>query len=69
MCRAQWEVGRNQIARLIEAADLRGIRRGLNVFTTSPAGVPDLRPDLVERNYGCQHASTPGVKNAMTSDS
>lgn len=51
MCRAGWDVGRDQIARLMKAAGLRGIRRGRKVFTTSPAGVPDRRPDLVERNF------------------
>src|SRR5699024_3613958 len=48
---AGWEVGRDQTARLMKAAGLCGIRRGRKVFTTSPAGGLDRRPDLVERNF------------------
>ena len=51
MRRAGWEVGRDQTARLMKAAGLCGIRRGRKVFTTSPAGGLDRRPDLVERNF------------------
>lgn len=51
MRRAGRDVGRDQIARLMKAAGLTGIRLGRKVFTTSPAGGPDLRPDLVERNF------------------
>ena len=51
MRRAGWEVDRDQTARPMKAAGLCEIRRGRKVFTTSPAGVPDRRPDLVERNF------------------
>ncbi len=51
MRRAGWDIGRDRTARLMKAAALCGIRRGRKVFTTTPAGGPDLRPDLVERNF------------------
>ena len=51
MRRAGWDIGRDQTARLMKAAGLHGIRRGRKVFTTTPASGPDLRPDLVERDF------------------
>lgn|SRR5690606_14579700 len=64
MRRAGWEVGRDQTARLMKAAGLCGIRRGRKVFTTSPAGGLDRRPDLVERNFT---AAGPNQLWALTS--
>ena len=49
MVRAGWEVGRDQVGRLMKAAGLEGVRRGRKPATTKPTGEPDTRPDLVER--------------------
>ena len=51
MRRAGWDVGRDQVARLMRAADLQAVRRGRKPVTTRPAQVPDARPDLVERRF------------------
>ncbi|MFJ4163760.1 IS3 family transposase [Micrococcus luteus] len=51
MVRAGWQVGRDQVARLMREAGLQGVRRGHKPITTRPAGVPDARPDLVERRF------------------
>lgn len=51
MRRAGWEVGRDQTARLMNSAGLRGVRRGRKVPATSPAGGLDRRPNLVNRNF------------------
>ena len=51
MARAGWQVGRDQIARLMKAAGLQGVRRGRKPVTTRPSGMPDARPDLVERHF------------------
>ncbi|WP_404371751.1 IS3 family transposase [Kytococcus sedentarius] len=51
MRRAGWEVGRDQVARLMRAAGLQGVRRGRRPLTTRPTGQPDHRPDLVERRF------------------
>ncbi|MGW3945750.1 IS3 family transposase, partial [Micrococcus endophyticus] len=51
MVRAGWQVGRDQVARLMREAGLQGVRRGRKPITTRPAGVPDARPDLVERRF------------------
>ncbi|QQU26463.1 toxin-antitoxin system HicB family antitoxin [Corynebacterium ulcerans] len=51
MARAGWNIGRDQVARLMRAAGLQGVRRGRKVVTTTPAAVPDHRPDLVQRNF------------------
>ena len=51
MARAGWEIGRDQVARLMRTAGLQGIRRGRKPITTRPAGETDARPDLVERCF------------------
>lgn len=51
MVRAGWDVGRDQVARLMRAAGLEGVRRGRKPITTRPAQAPDTRPDLVERRF------------------
>ncbi|MCK6214869.1 IS3 family transposase [Micrococcus luteus] len=51
MVRAGWEVGRDQVGRLMKAAGLEGVRRGRKPVTTKPTGEPDTRPDLVERQF------------------
>lgn len=51
MARAGWQVGRDQVGRLMKTAGLEGVRRGRKPITTKPAGEPDTRPDLVERRF------------------
>ena len=52
MLRAGWIVGRDQIARLMRKAKLRGITRGRTVVTTTPAAQAVGRfPDLVKRQF------------------
>src|SRR5699024_9378402 len=51
MARAGWEVGRDQVARLMRLAGLRGVIRGRKPHTTIAAKVPDHRPDLVNRDF------------------
>lgn len=51
MHRAGWEIGRDQVARLMKLAGLQGVRRGRKPVTTRPARQPDHRPDLVERRF------------------
>uniref|UniRef100_UPI0035CCF81E IS3 family transposase n=1 Tax=Micrococcus lylae TaxID=1273 RepID=UPI0035CCF81E len=54
MVRAGWEIGRDQVARLMKLAGVEGVRRGRKPITTRPAGKPDARPDLVERCFTAQ---------------
>ncbi|GAA1181019.1 hypothetical protein GCM10009674_18720 [Nesterenkonia xinjiangensis] len=56
MGHAGWDVGHDQVARLMKRADLRGIRRGRKPVTTKPATEPDHRPDLVERQFVAERA-------------
>lgn len=56
MLREGWQIGRDQVARLMRIAGLEGVIRGRRPRTTSPAVVPDERPDLVER---CFRAESP----------
>ena len=51
MTRAGWDVGRDQVARLMRLAGVSGVVRGRKPSTTSPAKVPDQWPDLVNRNF------------------
>lgn len=52
MRRAGWEVGRDQITRLMRKADLRGAIRGRKPITTPPATrTADQFPDLVQRRF------------------
>ncbi|MDN6535111.1 MAG: IS3 family transposase, partial [Yaniella sp.] len=52
MRRAGWEVGRDQVARLMRLAGLSGVVRGRKPRTAIAAKVPDQRPDLVNRDFG-----------------
>src|SRR5699024_9634831 len=52
MVRAGWDVGRDQVARLMRLAGTSGVVRGRKPRTTVPAKVPDHRPDLVNRDFG-----------------
>lgn len=49
--RAGWNIGRDQVARLMKIAGISGVRRGRVPVTTRPAPVPDTRPDLVSREF------------------
>ncbi len=51
MRHAGWDVGRDQVARLMRIAGLQGVRRGRKPVTTCPGAGPDERPDLVERKF------------------
>lgn len=51
MRREGWQIGRDQIARLMRKAGLTGVIRGRKPRTTIPAREPDLRPDLVQRRF------------------
>ena len=51
MLRSGWQIGRDQVARLMRIAGLQGVRRGRKPRTTRPAGHPDTRLDLVERRF------------------
>lgn len=46
-----WDVGRDQVARLMRAAGLAGVVRGRRPTTTRPARQPDGRADLVGRRF------------------
>jgi putative transposase len=49
--RAGYDVGRDQVARLMRAAGIAGVRRGKRVLTTkTDRGMP-RHPDLVKRNF------------------
>lgn len=51
MRRAGWQIGRDQVARLMRAAGLTGVVRGRRPRTTTPAPVAASRPDLVQRSF------------------
>ncbi|WP_155726939.1 IS3 family transposase [Mycobacterium avium] len=45
------DVGRDQVARLMRAAGIEGVRRGKRVRTTKPDPAAARHPDLVHRNF------------------
>jgi putative transposase len=49
--RAGHDVGRDQVARLMRAAGIEGVRRGKRVRTTKPDLGAGRHPDLVKRNF------------------
>lgn len=51
MRRAGWEIGRDQVARLMRKAGLRGMTRGKIVRTTVASKLDMRFPDLVKRNF------------------
>ena len=51
MRRAGWDLGRDQVARLMRSAGLHGVRRGRKPITTCPAQAEDHRRDLVQRDF------------------
>ena len=54
------DIGREQTARLMRLAGVSGKGKGGSPITTRKANVPDLRPDLVEREFKAQ-----GLKHAV----
>ncbi|WP_325168024.1 IS3 family transposase [Corynebacterium macginleyi] len=54
------DIGREQTARLMRLAGVSGTGTGGSPITTRKANVPDLRPDLVEREFKAQ-----GLKQAV----
>ena len=51
MMRAGHDVGRDQVARLMREAGLRGVRRSKRIRTTKRDDAAPRSPDLVERNF------------------
>jgi putative transposase len=49
--RAGHDVGRDQVARLMRAAGIEGVRRGKRVRTTKPDPGASRHPDLVQRRF------------------
>ena len=49
--RAGHDLGRDQVARLMRAAGIEGVRRGKRVRTTKPDPGAPRHPDLVGRNF------------------
>ncbi|WP_197694528.1 IS3 family transposase, partial [Corynebacterium belfantii] len=48
------DIGREQTARLMRLAGVSGKGKGRSPLTTRKPNVPDLRPDLVEREFKAQ---------------
>lgn len=55
MRRTGWEIGRDQVARLMRKAGLRGMTRGKMVRTTVTSKLDVKFPDLVKRNFTATH--------------
>jgi len=51
MSRAGWPIGRDQCARLMRKAGIRGVVRGRKPVTTIATAMEDHLPDLVDRNF------------------
>jgi putative transposase len=49
--RAGHDVGRDQVARLMRATGIQGVRRGKRVRTTKPESTAVRHPDLVKRKF------------------
>ena len=49
--RAGHDIGRDQVARLMRAAGIEGVRRGKRVRTTKPDPTAPRHPDLVKRQF------------------
>jgi putative transposase len=49
--RAGHDIGRDQVARLMRQAQIRGVKRGRRVITTRRDDKADRSPDLVKRNF------------------
>jgi putative transposase len=49
--RAGHDIGRDQVARLMRATGIEGVRRSKQIRTTRPAAGADRHPDLVNRDF------------------
>ena len=49
--RAGHDIGRDQVARLMRQAGIRGVKRGRRVITTRRDDTAPRSPDLVKRNF------------------
>lgn len=49
--RESWNIGRDQVSRLIKIAGISGVHLGRKPVTTRPSPTPDTRPDLVQRQF------------------
>jgi putative transposase len=49
--RAGWEIGRDQVARLMKAVGIEGVHRTRRVRTTRPDPAAARHPDLVDRQF------------------
>ncbi len=49
--RAGYDVGRDQVSRLMRAAGIAGVQRTKRVRTTKPDPLAERHPDLVKRNF------------------
>lgn len=63
MERVGHDIGRGQVARLMKIAGLYGVIRGRKPITTRGATTPDVRPDLVQRNF-----RAPGPNRSWVAD-
>ena len=52
--RAGYDLGRDQVARLMDVAGIEGLRRGKKRKTTKPDPGATRHPDLVERAFGAE---------------
>jgi putative transposase len=52
--RAGYQIGRGQVARLMKAAGIQGVRRGRRVRTTRPDTGAQRHPDLVDRQFSAE---------------
>jgi len=53
--RAGYQIGRDQVARLMKAAGIQGVRRGRRVRTTRPDPAVPRHPDLVDRQFSAEN--------------
>ena len=58
--RAGWDVGHDQVARLMRAEQIAGAVRTKRVRTTRPDPLSARHPDLVKRNFTARHRTSCG---------
>lgn len=51
-----WQIGRDHLSRLMNLAGVEGVRLGRKPITTRPAGVPDHRPEVMERKFTAERS-------------
>lgn len=59
--RAGWDIGRDQVSRLMKIAGIEGIRRGRTPITTRTVQEVDSRPDLVNRQFKASRPMSCGL--------